>query len=185
MNITLKVLDFWFEETDRGNSIREVWFKTDAAFDRAIGERFLDDHERAAMGAYDGIAETPEGSLALVILLDQFPRNLFRGSPRAFSTDAKARHVSAAALKRGFDTLLLPFQKMFLYLPFEHSENLEDQERSVALFKALGNDNLTGYAQRHLDIIARFGRFPHRNAALGRECSDEELAFLNQPGSSF
>ncbi|MDH5749684.1 MAG: DUF924 domain-containing protein [Rhodospirillales bacterium] len=185
MNITLKVLDFWLEDTDQGRSIREVWFKKDEKFDQAIHDRFLDDYERASMGVYDGIAETPEGSLALVIMLDQFPRNLFRGSPRAFSTDAKARQVSISALERGFDALLRPFQKMFLYLPFEHSEVLEDQERSVMLFKALGNDNLIDYAHRHRDIIARFGRFPHRNAALGRESTEEELVFLSTPGSSF
>jgi uncharacterized protein (DUF924 family) len=185
MNITPRVLEFWFEGSDQGRVTREVWFKTDAAFDQAIAERFLDDHERAAMGAYDGIAETPEGSLTLILLLDQFPRNLFRGSPRAFSSDARARRVSSTALERGFDGLLQPFQKMFLYLPFEHSEEVEDQDRSVALFRALGNANLIDYAERHRDIVARFGRFPHRNAALGRESSDAETAFLKSPGSSF
>jgi uncharacterized protein (DUF924 family) len=145
--------------------------------------------QEAANGGLDRLADFPDGALTLAILLDQFPRNLFRGRPEAFAQDAKARATAQAAIARGFDQLLAPVERVFIYLPFEHSEALDDQHRSVALFESLPavpwRAEQIDYAARHRDIIARFGRFPHRNAALGRVSAAEEAAFLQQPGSSF
>ena len=186
-----KILDFWFgppgtAERDRP---REVWFKGDAGYDAVLRDSFLADQRRAAAGELDAWTATPEGSVALLLLLDQLPRNLYRGTPQAFSTDARAREIAGITVPRGFDQDLPPLWRWFVYLPFEHSENLADQETSVALFAALpkhtANDGTFDYAKRHHDIIRRFGRFPHRNAILGRESSPEELDFLSQPGSSF
>ncbi|HEX6980895.1 MAG TPA: DUF924 family protein [Alphaproteobacteria bacterium] len=190
------VLDFWFlspGDPEYGR-MRKIWFAKDAAFDAEIRARFLADHEAAARGAYDAHAGTADGALALVILLDQFPRNLFRDDRRAFATDAKAREIANMALARAFDRQLRPVERMFLYLPFEHSEDLADQERAVALMESLPatpefseavRAEVIDYARRHRDIVARFGRFPHRNAALGRTSTPEETAFLAQPGSRF
>lgn len=190
------ILDFWFLPPDHPEHgrLRKVWFMKDAAFDAEIRARFLGDHEQAAAGAYDAWAETPDGALALLILLDQVPRNLFRGEARAFATDAKARAIARQAIAAGHDQRLPSVQRMFIYLPFEHSEDLADQQRVVALFESLpattafppqARDEIIDYGRRHLAIIARFGRFPHRNAALGRPSTPEERAFLEQPGSSF
>lgn len=175
-----KVLSFWFAQTSRAR-----WFKSDQGFDREIEKRFLSPIEAAARGALEPWVETPRGALALCILLDQFPRNVWRGTPRAFASDAEARRIADAALAAGHDRKLEPDERLFLYLPFEHSESLQDQERSVALFRALGDAEQLDYAVRHRDIIARFRRFPHRNRVLGRDSTPEELAFLQQPGSSF
>jgi uncharacterized protein (DUF924 family) len=182
-----RVLDFWFGATDSPEfgTYREAWFTVDFAFDQSVRERFLDDYRRAAADALDGLAATAEGALALVVMLDQFPRNMFRGTAAAFATDSKALGIADAALACGFDRTLRPLQRLFLYLPFEHSEQLADQERSVALFQALGDAKLLDAAVRHRDIICRFGRFPHRNKALGRASTPEEAAFLAEPGSSF
>ena len=133
----------------------------------------------------DSMANDPQGCLALIILLDQFSRNMFRGSAQAFAADEKALAHARTAVERGLDQQLPPFQRTFVYLPFEHSESLADQDRSVALFEALGDENTYDYAVRHRDIIVRFGRFPHRNVILGRESTPEELEFLKEPGSSF
>lgn len=181
------VLGFWFGDLPPGTDPepRDVWFKPTPDFDREITERFLGDTERAAAGELDDLMGSAEGCLALVILLDQFPRNMFRGTARAFAADDKALTIARHALDKGFDTSLPPVACLFLYLPFEHSEDLADQERSVALFEALKNDYWLDYAVRHRDIVARFGRFPHRNAILGRASTAEEEAFLKQPGSSF
>ncbi|WP_338089144.1 DUF924 family protein [Nannocystis pusilla] len=141
---------------------------------------------RAASGALDGWGAAPRGALALVILLDQFPRNMFRGTPEAFASDAKAREVANAALDAGHEHALTQEERLFLYLPLEHSEELADQERCVELMRALDETPMwLDYAVRHRDVIARFGRFPHRNAVLGRESTAEECEFLMQPGSSF
>lgn len=182
-----RVFDFWFGAagSEQNGQYRDAWFKKDDAFDTAIRGGFLADYEAAANGDYDALADTPLGSLALIILLDQFSRNLFRGSPKTFAADAKALKAAKRALDRGFDADMAEVQKLFLYLPFEHSEVLADQERSVALFKALGNENLIDYAVRHYDIVAKFGRFPHRNTVLGRPSTPEEEVFLTEPGSSF
>jgi uncharacterized protein (DUF924 family) len=127
---------------------------------------------------------TPLASLALIVVLDQFPRNMFRGGARAFSSDAPALDAARSAVERSFDRLLSRHERTFIYLPFEHAEDLETQRRSLALFQAGDPDNI-GIARRHYEIVARFGRFPHRNAALGRESTPEEIEFLKQPGSSF
>ncbi len=185
--ITPKVLRFWFGDTEPGAAPkpREVWFKPTPEFDMVISERFLADYERAAAGDLADLMADVEGCLALTILLDQFPRNMFRGTARAFTADALALEAARHAVEHGFDLKLHPVQALFQYLPFEHSEDLDDQNRSVALFEALGNAEWIDYAVRHRDIIARFGRFPHRNTALGRETTPEEAEFLTQPGSSF
>lgn len=181
------VLDFWFSETARTR-----WFEKDPAFD-AECRRFAPLVAAAADDRLAAWERTPEGCLALAILLDQLPRNLHRGSPRAFASDAKARAVAERAIARGFDRRLPPDRRAFLYLPFEHSEDLADQRRSVALFRQLAADmggtaqaqEYLDYAIRHEQIIERFGRFPHRNAVLGRPSTPEEEEFLKQPGSSF
>lgn len=185
-----EVLDFWFgREGEEGyGEFREAWFQKDEEFDAQVRGRFLEAYERAARGEYDQWREEPESCLALVILLDQFPRNLFRGDPRTHATDDKALSISRKALQKGLDRELFPFQRHFLYMPFMHSEDLEDQQRSVALFHELadeGGPDVTEYAEGHRNIVERFGRFPHRNEVLGRRTTPEEAEFLEQPGSSF
>ena len=174
------VLVFWFAP-----GMEERWFEPDPSFDAEIKRRFGDLVERAAAGEFGHSAASAPGSLALCLLLDQFPRNIWRGTPRAFSCNAMARAVARAALAAGHDRDLTPAQRHFLFLPFEHSENLADQERCVALMHDLGDAEMLDYAQRHRDVVARFGRFPHRNAILGRQSSPAEIEFLQQPGSSF
>ncbi len=177
-----RVLDFWFGPDAEGR-----WFGKDAAFDRRVADALAEDHRRAAAGACDRWTGTAEGCLALVILLDQVPRNLFRGEPEAFATDAQAREVARLAVDRGFDRdTESQMRRMFLYLPFEHSEDLEDQETCCRLMAALDEDpSWAEWAVKHREVIARFGRFPHRNAALGRADSAEEVDFLAQPDSGF
>ncbi|MDP6786849.1 MAG: DUF924 family protein [Rhodospirillales bacterium] len=173
------ILDFWFVSDG-------LWFKKDDAFDETIRQRFTADYERAAAGESSDWRQTPDGCLALIILLDQFPRNMFRGSARAFATDALAIDVTEAALGRGFDNALPPARRRFVYMPLMHAEDVDHQRRCVDLFAALENDsNGLEYAIKHLEIIERFGRFPHRNEVLGRHSTPEELAFLKTPGSSF
>lgn len=181
--VTDSLLSFWFG--DGPPAARDVWFKPTPAFDMEASRQFRSAYERAADGGFDLLMDSAEGCLALILLLDQMPRNLFRGSPRAFATDGQARRLARHALDYGFDKVQPAVRRLFLYLPFEHSEDLADQERSVALFTALGNAEWLDYAKRHRDIIARFGRFPHRNAVLGRPNTAEETAFLETPGSSF
>lgn len=176
----LGVLEWWFDEATRPN-----WFERSDAFDRAVAERLGEWHEKARAGALDGWAVTPHGLLALVILLDQVPRNIHRGTAAAFATDTKALALARLAVDRGFDQDMTLHERLFLYLPFEHAEDLADQERSVALFRALGEPTYLDYAIRHRDVIARFGRFPHRNAILGRQSTAAERQFLEEPGSSF
>jgi uncharacterized protein (DUF924 family) len=158
------------------------WFRKDADFDREITAQFLATHEAAAAGCLSDWEATPEGALALLILLDQFPRNMFRDSARAFATDPLARAVAERAIARGFDARVADAERVFFYLPFEHSENLADQERSLALWRQTGSGQIDKYAQIHADIIRRFGRFPHRNALLGRATTPEEQAFLDGGG---
>lgn len=179
----LRASTFWFG--DRPDTAHPWWFERSDALDATITKEFTADVEAAARGILDGLQDTPEGCVALCLLLDQFPRHIWRGTARAFATDAKALAVSRHAIARDFDSALAPVQKLFLYLPLEHAENMEAQEQCVSLFTALGNAYWLDYAERHRDIIARFGRFPHRNAALGRATTDEEAEFLRQPGSSF
>ncbi len=158
------------------------WFAVDSAFDAQIRERFLATHEAAAAGRLSAWEDAAESALALLIALDQFPRNMFRGAARAFSTDALALAAARRAIGRGFDLETPMPERNFFYLPFEHSENLADQERCVALTEATGDAEAVKWAKVHLDVIRRFGRFPHRNAALGRVSTPEEIAFLESGG---
>lgn len=153
------------------------WFRKDEAFDAQFRQRFLALHERAAAGEIDHWAAAAQGALALLILLDQFPRNAFRGSARMYATDARAQRIARAALARGLDERVPPEVRNFMYLPLMHAENAADQELSVAKTAALGGEPHR-FALHHRDIIGRFGRFPHRNALLGRASTDEELRFL-------
>jgi uncharacterized protein (DUF924 family) len=179
------VLRFWF----RGAERRREWFAKDPAFDAAIRDRFLSLHEDAAAGRLAAWRGRAAECLALVIVLDQFPRNMFRGEARAFATDPLARGAAAHALERGFDRAMLPVERLFLYLPFEHSESPADQERALALMRALAAHPQTAdageWAEKHAAVIRRFGRFPHRNAALGRASTAEEAEYLVQAGSGF
>jgi uncharacterized protein (DUF924 family) len=170
------VLAFW-----RGAG-PDKWFKKDAAFDAEIVQRFHSLWEVAAAGELAAWEATPDSALALVLVLDQFPRNMFRGSGRTYETDALARAVADRAIARGFDRQVPYDERQFFYLPFEHSENLADQERCLDLARAHGDDEFTKYAELHADIIRRFGRFPHRNAILARATSPEERAFLDEGG---
>jgi uncharacterized protein (DUF924 family) len=160
----------------------DKWFARDDAFDEACRERFLLTHEAAARGDLNQWELVPEGALALCLLLDQFPRNMFRGTPRAFASDPLALSAARHAIARGFDGDWLRVEKIFGYLPFEHSESLPDQERACELMRPLGAEQYD-YALRHKAIIERFGRFPHRNAILGRPTTTEEAAFLAEEGA--
>ena len=171
------VLDFWFAAG------KQKWFAKSDAFDADITERFKVAHEAARDGAMDDWGETAEGMLALIILLDQFPRNMYRGTPEMFAADEKAAGLSKQALQRKYDGEVPEAARQFIYMPLMHSEDLEDQDLCVKLFKAdpALADNVS-YAVDHRDIIARFGRFPHRNPILGRETTEEEAAFLADGG---
>ena len=172
------VLEFWF--AGDGTRDRAIWFQQDAVFDTACA-RFAEALYAARGGALDHWADTARGMLALIVLLDQFSRNLHRGSAQSFAADAQARGFSRDAVARGFDRELHPVERSFVYLPFMHSEDLADQHESVRLFETLRlvlGDVSVEYAYRHRDLIRRFGRFPHRNAVLGRESTPEELCYL-------
>ncbi len=172
------VVGFW---RDAGQG---KWFARDDAFDAGFRMRFLDAHHAAARRGLETWMESAEGALALLVLLDQFPRNCFRGSAHSWATDGLARHYASRAIAAGFDRQVDPAMRFFFYMPFEHSEAQEDQQRALDLFAALGDANYLKYAQLHADIIARFGRFPHRNAALGRESTQEEKDYLAGGGFS-
>jgi uncharacterized protein (DUF924 family) len=169
------VLEFW---RDAGPS---RWFRKDAAFDEQFRDRFLAAHEAALRGELDAWADDAQGALALLILLDQFPRNAFRATPRMFESDAKALHIAREALGAGFDAQVEADLRNFFYLPFMHSEQLADQDLAVELTRPLGDEPLR-YAVMHRDIIEKFGRFPHRNAVLGRTTTPEEQRFLDDGG---
>lgn len=184
------VLDFWFAPDSA-----ERWFARDDAFDGLIRDRYAGVLDAAARGALDHWADTPAGWLALLIVLDQFSRNIHRNDPHAWAQDAKARELALAGIGRGQDERLTSLQRVFAYLPLEHAEDPELQRQSVALFRRLLEqavpdmrerfESYLDYAQRHREIIARFGRFPHRNAVLGRPSTPDELAWLALPGSGF
>ena len=157
------------------------WFRKDDAFDAQFRDRFGRAHEAAMRGELDGWAQDAPGSLALLVLLDQLPRNAFRGTPRMFESDAQALEVARQALAQGFDLEVEPDLRNFFYLPFMHSERLDDQDRAVELTRNLGDDPLR-YAVMHRDIIFKFGRFPHRNAVLGRSTTPDEKKFLDDGG---
>ncbi len=170
------IVAFWHEAgPDR-------WFAKDHAFDAHCRERFLEAYEAAARGDLNEWELTPDGSLALVLLLDQLPRNMFRGTRRVYATDDTAALLAERAIDRGHDRAVAPDLRRFFYLPFMHAENPALQERSVALNEALGDEEAIEFARHHRDIVARFGRFPHRNAVLGRETTPEEAAFLEEDG---
>jgi uncharacterized protein (DUF924 family) len=181
------ILAFWFGPPP--SQARDVWFRKDEGFDREIRDRFGDALAAGLAGAFGEWCVEPLGSLARVILLDQFTRNAFRDTPDAFAGDGRALATTLHALDRGFDAALDPCERWFLYMPLEHAEDLALQERGVELFTALardtGVDSPLPWAKRHCDVIRRFGRFPHRNEILGRTSTPEELAFLQEPGSRF
>ena len=179
------ILDFWFEGDT--SERRKKWFDKNTEFDGACA-RFAAAIRDARAHCFDYWTLTPRGSLALIILLDQLSRNVFRGSAEAFAADPLARELARGMKAGGFDVTLTPFERMFVYLPFEHSETIEDQNESVRLFETL-RDALSpetiDHAHRHRDVIRQFGRFPHRNAALGRVDTPAEGVYLAQPGAGF
>jgi uncharacterized protein (DUF924 family) len=181
------ILHFWFG--DPPGERRKAWFVKDPQFDEQIRERFLQLYEAAAGGALTSWTGSAHESLALIVVTDQFPRNIFRGSARAFATDPIALATAKHVIEAGWDARMLPVERMFVYLPYEHSESLADQDRSVELFAPLNDfpetSDAAEYSERHRVIVKRFGRFPHRNAALGRPGTAEEIEFLKQPGSGF
>jgi len=181
------ILQFWFGEPGSAvrGTFRKEWFAKDPAFDTIIWQRFGTDVEQAIAGAFVDWETDRDASLALILLLDQLPRNIYRGDARAYSGDARARSVANEALVQRFDRNRPAPERQFFYMPFMHGEQLPDQDRSLALFLGLGNADSTDYAVRHRDIIKRFGRFPHRNKVLGRRSTPEEEKFLKEPGSSF
>ena len=179
------LLDAWFGPAGdpERETHRQIWFKSTPDFDAALRRDFLADYEAAAAGELASWEALPEGALALVLLLDQIPRNIFRGAPRAYATDAAACATADRALARGFDQMVPLVWRRFFYMPFHHSENIDDQRRARALFEALPRDpdradSLRRYGHPYIEVIERFGRFPHRNAILGRESTPAELAFL-------
>lgn len=184
-----EVLDFWFGPPELRGKARPEWFRKDEKFDAEIRRRFVALHASAALGEREAWRAEPRSMLALVIVLDQFSRNLYRGDARAFAQDAHALGCVREALARGDDAKLLPVERQFLYMPLEHSEDLANQDRAVELMHGLEafeeTRGLIEWAERHRVIIRRFGRFPHRNGVLGRVSSGEEAGFLKEPGSSF
>ena len=178
-----EVLKFWFDRD------RKAWFDKNPAFDEEIRQRFLPLYELGAAGKLETWIQRPASCLALIVLLDQFPRNMFRGDAGAFAADPVARSAARVIQDNGWDKAMTPDERMFAYLPFEHSEALADQERCLVLMQEIAGfpetADLPKWAEAHLVIIRRFGRFPHRNAALGRASTPEEVEFLKQPGSSF
>ncbi|GHB27903.1 hypothetical protein GCM10007094_15410 [Pseudovibrio japonicus] len=172
----LEILDFWW--TAGG----EKWFKGGEKFDKEIREKFEADVEAAGRGDYDDWTATPHGTLALLLLLDQFPRNIYRGTPKAFSSDAKAVKIALASLNKNFHTAYPKGYRIFFFMPFEHSEEIEMQDLSVDLFRGLDDQDTYHYALIHMDVIRRFGRFPHRNEVLGRTSTPDEIEFLASGG---
>jgi uncharacterized protein (DUF924 family) len=188
------VLSFWFGVPDSNDAKyeqrRKLWFGKKPEFDQSIQTQFLGTYQQAVAGELTSWRSQPFSSLALILVLDQFPRNMFRDTPQAFATDAQALATAKEAIAQGFDQQLQPIHRVFVYLPFEHSEKLEDQLQSVQLYRQLVVEHpqfsdVIDYANRHYEIIRRFGRFPHRNQILGRPTTPEEAEFLKQPGSSF
>ena len=177
------ILEFWFGDTNLavGRPRRDVWFRSTPEFDADIKRRYRDVYERASGGAFDHFIEAPADCLALILMLDQFPRNLYRGSPRSFGTDTKAREVTRIALDRGHDKGAATWHRLFFYIPLEHSEHIADQDRACALYEDLGDDRALAAAHGHREAIRRFGRFPHRNEVLGRANTPAEDEYLKDP----
>ncbi len=182
-HLVQEVLDFWFGSPDSAElgSRRPIWFQSTDQFDQEIRQRFFEANRLAASGALDDLKQTQMGTLALIILLDQFSRNIFRGAAAAFANDPRARSLTEHALEKGYDKNVLTVQGLFFYLPFEHAEDLELQDRSVKLFVNLGDATSLQNAICHRDQIIRFGRFPDRNQALGLPSTKAEEEFLKKP----
>ncbi len=181
-NIQIDIWKLWFQDIDS-----KQWFQKNDEFDVMLRDRFLQHHEKAMQGDYDHWMDDAKGCLSLVVLLDQFSRNIFRGTCNMFASDKKALEMAKHLINEGYDDLFNLHEKVFAYLPFEHSENLKDQEKSLMLFGALGENGKSfhSYAQAHYDVIKEYGRFPHRNVLLGRESTSEELVYLSDPNSGF
>lgn len=175
-----EIIRYWFETLKP-----EDWYRKDPAIDAEIETRFGDTYEALKKSVPLAWLAEPQGMLAAILVLDQFPRNMFRDDPRAFATDQAALRLAKRAIGEGIDMRVPPEQRAFIYMPFQHSEALDDQTRSIALYTALGNKLNLDFARRHQAIIGCFGRFPHRNRMLGRGSTAAELAFLKEPGSSF
>jgi uncharacterized protein (DUF924 family) len=185
------ILEYWFGNKNKADygKPKKFWFNKNNKVDEEIKQQFSIDYELAKQGVLDSWKNEPQSCLALILLLDQIPRNIFRDQPQMYATDAKALNMTKFAIKHNFDQELLPVERWFIYLPFEHSENIDHQCQAVALFRTLSHDPDSAitidYAIRHFEVIRQFGRFPHRNQILGRETTPEEAEFLQQPGSSF
>lgn len=187
-SLTRQILDFWFADPDGTSPAaqRPFWFKSTPEIDTGIRERFLDILEQAASGAFDPDIRTADDHLAIVLIFDQLPRNMFRGTARAFATDPLARLWAGKAIAEGLDLQqAAPFRRMFFYLPFEHSESLAEQNEAVRLFEKMGYDDLAAMSRAHRDVIEKYGRFPHRNAALARTSTPDEEIYLSRPGAGF
>lgn len=190
-----ELLQFWFLPDGEKKEVMKLWFSASDSLDLEIKERFGASLRQAEQKGLDDWRQTLEGKVALIILLDQFSRNIYRGSGQAFANDTQACSLAKELIQAGLDKELDPYWRVFVYLPFEHSESLADQEQAIELFQKLAQDvtavhmttfkNFLDFAQKHYDVIKRFGRFPHRNQRLGRTSTPEEELFLNQPGSSF
>jgi uncharacterized protein (DUF924 family) len=184
-----EVLQFWFGDDAEHGKAHPRWFRKDPAFDARVARRFKRLHREMLDGRHRDWLQEPRSCLARIIVLDQFPRHIYRGEARAFSSDPLALEAAKHLVGQGWDRAMLPVERMFAYLPFEHSESLEDQERACTLCEPLNafpeSADAHRYALAHRGIIRRFGRFPHRNAALGRSSTPEEIEFLKLPGSSF
>ena len=176
----LDIINFWFSQ-----EVKPLWFKKSAEFDRQIKQRFYDTYQLAKTGALDDWRDVPQNALASIVVLDQFPRNMFRGTSQAFATDTKAVELTKYAIARNYQQYLTNEQQAFLYMPLMHSEDIADQDLCVELFTKLGRVDNLEFALKHQVIIERFGRFPHRNEILGRESTPAEKEFLTKPGSSF
>jgi hypothetical protein len=191
MSQATTILDFWFGHPNDPNygKIQPFWFEKSPDFDAKVRDLFLEDYHKAVAGYLHDWMNSPETCLALILLLDQFPRNMFRDTPEAFATDWEALSLAKHATSQGYDRKLLSVQRWFIYLPFEHSEDPVDQRKCIKLFQQLSHDpdsvRAIESAFRHKEIISRFGRFPHRNAILGRISTPEEEEFLEEPNSSF
>ena len=170
------IIDFWFSE-----SSRDYWFRATPEMDAQLRDRFIDTWLAAAEDKLSSWEESPEGALALAIILDQFPLNMFRGKSLSFATEAQARKIARTAIDKEFDLKLSDEQKCFIYMPFMHSEDMADQDRSIELFDQSGLEESIRFAHHHRDIVQRFGRFPHRNKILGRHSRQEEIEYLASP----
>lgn len=179
-NWSAKVLDFWFRELQPKD-----WFAKDDVMDAEIERRFAPLHRQLSKEPTESLLTSPDQGLAAILVLDQFSRNLFRGEPASFASDPQCLALARAMVAKAWDQNIPQDRRVFVYLPFEHSEDLTDQNTAVSLIETLGDEQFTRYANAHREVIARFGRFPHRNAILGRVSTPQEVAYLSQPGSGF